>query len=90
MELSLGLAFVAGVISFISPCVLALLPVYLAYLGETAAAVGPIAARPAEGALARVALQPVTRQVALFMVLMGVLIYLNAFARMAGLFTWLL
>jgi cytochrome c-type biogenesis protein len=36
MELSLGLAFVAGLVSFASPCVLALLPVYLAYLGEAA------------------------------------------------------
>ncbi len=73
MELSLGLAFVAGVISFISPCVLALVPMYVAYLGETAAAVGPIAARPAEGALARVALQPVTRQVALFTLSFGLI-----------------
>jgi cytochrome c-type biogenesis protein len=30
---SLGLAFVAGLISFISPCVLPLLPVYLSYIG---------------------------------------------------------
>ncbi|MFN2483891.1 MAG: cytochrome c biogenesis protein CcdA [Candidatus Limnocylindria bacterium] len=39
MELSLGLAFVAGVVSFVSPCVLALVPVYVAYLGDTAAVV---------------------------------------------------
>ncbi|MDQ2941221.1 MAG: cytochrome c biogenesis protein CcdA [Chloroflexota bacterium] len=38
MEVSVGLAFVAGVLSFVSPCVLALVPVYLAYLGETAVA----------------------------------------------------
>ncbi len=37
MEVSLALAFAAGVLSFVSPCVLALLPVYLAFLGETAA-----------------------------------------------------
>ena len=36
-DVSLALAFVAGVLSFISPCVLALVPVYLAFLGETAA-----------------------------------------------------
>ena len=36
-DLSLALAFAAGVVSFVSPCVLALLPVYMAYLGETAA-----------------------------------------------------
>jgi cytochrome c-type biogenesis protein len=37
-EVSLGLAFVAGLISFVSPCVLALLPVYLAFLGDAAVA----------------------------------------------------
>jgi cytochrome c-type biogenesis protein len=36
-SVSIGLAFVAGVVSFASPCVLALVPVYLAFLGETAA-----------------------------------------------------
>ena len=36
-DLSLALAFAAGVVSFVSPCVLALLPVYMAYLGQTAA-----------------------------------------------------
>jgi cytochrome c-type biogenesis protein len=38
MEVSLALAFAAGLLSFISPCVLALVPVYLAFLGETATA----------------------------------------------------
>lgn len=38
-QISLALAFIAGVISFVSPCVLALLPVYVAYLGETASGV---------------------------------------------------
>ena len=38
-QISLALAFIAGVISFVSPCVLALVPVYLAYLGETASGV---------------------------------------------------
>lgn len=33
-EVSIGLAFVAGLISFVSPCVLALLPVYMAFLGD--------------------------------------------------------
>ncbi|HET8571820.1 MAG TPA: cytochrome c biogenesis protein CcdA [Candidatus Limnocylindria bacterium] len=42
-SVSIGLAFVAGVVSFASPCVLALVPVYLAFLGETAAG-GPSAA----------------------------------------------
>jgi cytochrome c-type biogenesis protein len=39
MEVSLALAFAAGLLSFVSPCVLALVPVYLAFLGESAAAV---------------------------------------------------
>lgn len=37
MDVSLPLAFAAGLLSFVSPCVLALVPVYLAFLGETAA-----------------------------------------------------
>jgi cytochrome c-type biogenesis protein len=36
-EVSIALAFAAGVLSFVSPCVLALLPVYLAFLGDAAA-----------------------------------------------------
>lgn len=35
-DVSLVLAFVAGALSFVSPCVLALLPVYLAFLGTAA------------------------------------------------------
>ncbi len=41
MDVSLALAFIAGLLSFISPCVLALVPVYLAFLGETATVDGP-------------------------------------------------
>jgi len=37
-DVSLAVAFAAGVLSFISPCVLALIPVYLAFLGNAAAA----------------------------------------------------
>ena len=47
-DVSLAIAFVAGVLSFVSPCVLALVPVYLAFLGESAAVVdasGPSAWR---------------------------------------------
>jgi cytochrome c-type biogenesis protein len=40
-EVSIGLAFVAGLISFVSPCVLALLPVYLAFLGDASVADPP-------------------------------------------------
>ena len=35
-DVSIALAFAAGVLSFISPCVLALVPVYLAFLGNAA------------------------------------------------------
>ena len=35
-SVSLALAFVAGLVSFASPCVLALVPVYLAFLGDAA------------------------------------------------------
>lgn len=35
MELTLGIAFVAGVISFLSPCILPIIPGFLAYLGGT-------------------------------------------------------
>ncbi|MGZ6372960.1 MAG: cytochrome c biogenesis CcdA family protein, partial [Candidatus Limnocylindria bacterium] len=38
-NVSIALAFAAGLISFASPCVLALVPVYLAFLGESAGAV---------------------------------------------------
>lgn len=36
MEVSLLLAFLAGLLSFVTPCVLALVPVYLAFLGASA------------------------------------------------------
>ena len=39
-DVSLALAFAAGVLSFISPCVLALVPVYMAFLGNAAAGTG--------------------------------------------------
>ena len=39
-EISLALAFAAGLLSFASPCVLALVPVYLAFLGEAVADTG--------------------------------------------------
>jgi cytochrome c-type biogenesis protein len=44
MDVSLALAFAAGLLSFVSPCVLALVPVYLAFLGESASVAGPGAA----------------------------------------------
>lgn len=41
MDVSIALAFAAGLLSFASPCVLALVPVYVAFLGESAGAAGP-------------------------------------------------
>ena len=40
-DVSIAVAFAAGLLSFISPCVLALVPVYVAFLGNAAAGVGP-------------------------------------------------
>ncbi len=37
-NLSVGLAFVAGLLSFLSPCVLPLVPIYIGYLSGTTAA----------------------------------------------------
>jgi cytochrome c-type biogenesis protein len=39
-DVSIAVAFAAGLLSFISPCVLALVPVYLAFLGNAAATAG--------------------------------------------------
>ncbi len=36
-NISIGLAFIAGIASFLSPCVLALVPAYIGYLGGRAA-----------------------------------------------------
>jgi cytochrome c-type biogenesis protein len=41
MDVSIALAFAAGLISFVTPCVLALVPVYLAFIGDAAAFGGP-------------------------------------------------
>jgi cytochrome c-type biogenesis protein len=70
-QISLALAFAAGVVSCISPCVLALMPVYLAYLGETAAVMG-VAAVPA-GHGAKLVRQPVLGQALLFTASFGVI-----------------
>lgn len=35
-DVSLAIAFLAGFLSFVSPCVLALVPIYLAFLGQAA------------------------------------------------------
>ena len=69
-DLSLALAFAAGAVSFVSPCVLALLPVYMAYLGETAASAAT--AGPAgSGTLATAARGPIVGQALLFVAAFG-------------------
>lgn len=40
-DVSIAIAIAAGALSFLSPCVLALLPVYVAFLGEAAAGAEP-------------------------------------------------
>ena len=67
MDVSIALAFAAGVISFASPCVLALVPVYLAFLGETAGA-APAMALPgsSSGAGALTSTRPIVGQALLF------------------------
>jgi cytochrome c-type biogenesis protein len=60
-DVSVGLAILAGALSFISPCVLALLPVYLAFLGEASSA-------PNGGETATVAARGVMPQAVLFVV----------------------
>lgn len=58
MELTLGLAFAAGLISFISPCVLPLVPAYITYMGgrvtNTVAAQASSGGNTPGGALTRV------------------------------------
>ncbi len=75
MELTLAIAFLAGIVSFATPCVLALLPVYLAYLGETASAVDPGAEAshggPSGGVATRLLAQPVVAHAALFTLSFG-------------------
>lgn len=48
-DVSLAVAFAAGVLSFVSPCVLALVPVYLAFLGNAAADAAPVPTGPGGG-----------------------------------------
>ncbi len=67
MDVSIALAFAAGLISFASPCVLALVPVYLAFLGETAGAAPAIALGGGPpGAVAGAPTRPIIGQAVLF------------------------
>ena len=77
MEVSLGLAFVAGLISFVSPCVLALVPVYVAYLGENAAGmVGVTVGGPPQLSIGAIGRQPLLRQALLFTLSFGAIFVL--------------
>ena len=46
-NITLGLAFLAGLASFLSPCVLSLVPAYVGYLGGRTAGAGEWAVKPA-------------------------------------------
>lgn len=63
-QLTIALALVAGLVSFVSPCVLALVPVYLAFLSEAAAA--PMPAGPSAGGAPSAVARPVLTQALLF------------------------
>jgi cytochrome c-type biogenesis protein len=61
VEISLALAFAAGVVSFLTPCVLALVPVYLAFLAEATVSL-PASDGAAGGGGAGVAMAAPARQ----------------------------
>lgn len=67
MELSLALAFTAGLVSFLTPCVLALVPVYLAFLADAALSV-PVSSTAGAAVVRRPAIgsSPVLGQALLF------------------------
>jgi cytochrome c-type biogenesis protein len=68
-EVSIAAAVAAGLVSFISPCVLALLPVYLAFLGEASTTDARLVAGPDATLAGRAAVLP---QALLFIVGFGV------------------
>lgn len=85
MEVSLALAFAAGALSFVSPCVLALVPVYLAYLGETAAAVSGMSGGSAALSQPATSTRPLIGQVLLFtMGFAAVFVFLGVAAGLLG------
>jgi len=65
-DVSIALAFAAGALSFLSPCVLALVPVYLAFLGNAAVDVGPDAGADAGTATATASRGAILGQALLF------------------------
>ena len=70
-DVSIAAAVAAGILSFISPCVLALLPVYLAFLGNATAVEGAdgVSAEPTRAAILSQALLFVAGFSILFVVL---------------------
>ncbi|MEO8245522.1 MAG: cytochrome c biogenesis protein CcdA [Chloroflexota bacterium] len=81
--LTLALALVAGLVSFVSPCVLALIPVYLAFLSEAAAA--PLARGGPDGAGAPPPTRSVLVQALLFVAGFGaVFVLLGISAGLIG------
>ena len=57
-DVSIAAAVAAGLLSFLSPCVLALLPVYLAFLGEASTAGPRVVTEPGGSLAARAAILP--------------------------------
>lgn len=72
-EVSIALAFAAGLISFVSPCVLALVPVYLAFLGDAAVGTAAGGGGHAGSGTATVARATVLPQALLFVLGFGTL-----------------
>lgn len=69
-EVTIAIAIAAGALSFVSPCVLALLPVYLAFLGEASTSGARAVTAPDAPLADRAAVLP---QAALFVAGFGVL-----------------
>ena len=65
-DVSIALAFAAGALSFLSPCVLALVPVYLAFLGNAAVDIGRDAGADAGTAAATASRGAILGQALLF------------------------
>lgn len=77
MDVNLALAFGAGLLSFASPCVLALVPVYVAFLGESVGAATVPAAAAGSPSLA--AALPAARSAVLAQALLFVLGFTSVF-----------
>jgi cytochrome c-type biogenesis protein len=69
LEVTLGGAFLAGLLSFVSPCVLPLVPPYLAYIGGVSIAQMNVAGGPAQRRVMAAALAFVSGFTTIFVIL---------------------